>query len=172
MITVVYSSLTGNTKRVAEAIFSSIEGDKEIIKINEVDSERLENSDKIISCYWCSRGTADPKTLEMIGSLKDKKIIAVGTLGAYEDSEHAMKMKQRVKIAVEENNIFLGEFVCRGKIAEERTERRMKLPKTDKHYLGEEGYQRHLSSRKHPTEDDLKNATETVHNILTGVLNG
>ena len=33
---VVYSSLTGNTKAVAEKIFDIIEGDKEIVSINDI----------------------------------------------------------------------------------------------------------------------------------------
>ncbi len=170
MVTVVYSSLTGNTEKVARAIFSEIDSDKKIVKINDVNVNELNESDIIISCYWCARGTADKKTIDLIENLKGKKIIAVGTLGAYDDSEHALKMKSRVKELVEKENEFLGEFACRGKIAEERTERRRKLPQTDKHYLNEAGVQRHISSRVHPTEDDLKNAVVAVNKALEGVL--
>ena len=38
---VVYSSLTGNTKAVAEKIFDIIEGDKEIVSINAVSYTHL-----------------------------------------------------------------------------------------------------------------------------------
>ncbi len=172
MITVIYSTITGNTKKVADAIYANIKEKKQIINIDEMNYKKIEQSTLIVLCYWCARGTADPKTLKVLERLNGYKIIAVGTLGTYVDSPHGLRMRERVKKHIEENNHFLGDFICRGKIAEERTERRRKLPTSHKHYLDDEGYKRHLSSRKHPTKEDLQNAENTVEKLLQEVYNG
>ncbi|MFV0519312.1 MAG: flavodoxin family protein [Lachnospirales bacterium] len=166
MITVIYSTITGNTEKVAKSIYESLKVEKEIFNINDIAQKNFEKSDIIILCYWCSRGTADSKTLGFLDKVKNKKIIAVGTLGAYVESEHGQKMAERVKEKVMEKNEYIGKFVCRGKIDPKRTEKRLSLPKTDKHFLDEEGYKRHLSSRVHPTQEDLSNAIDVVQNIL------
>ena len=40
---VVYSSLTGNTRAVAEKIFDIIEGDKEIVSVNDIKNIDTDN---------------------------------------------------------------------------------------------------------------------------------
>ena len=79
---VVYSSLTGNTKAVAEKIFDIIEGDKEIVSINNIKNVDTDNFQKIIIGFWVDKGTADKRTKDFIKTLSNKKIAFLGTLGA------------------------------------------------------------------------------------------
>ena len=58
---VVYSSLTGNTKAVAEKIFDIIEGDKEIVSINDIKNINIDNFQKIVIGFWVDKGTADKR---------------------------------------------------------------------------------------------------------------
>ena len=155
-IALVCSSLTGNTKKVAVHILKENEEIQYMSDIEDVEFERLNMFQTIILCYWNIKGTADMKTQTLIQKLHQKKIILIGPLGAYPDSAHALRMKERVKDLCEESgNEVIASFCCQGKIDPKRTEKRRLIPKGQPHYLDEEGYQRHLESRKPPDEHDL-----------------
>ena len=160
--TLVYSSLTGNTEKVAKAIKENVQGIEGLQKIETLSAD-IQDYDAYIVCYWNARGTADPKTLKFLASITNKKIIAIGTLGAYPTGEHAMRMKARVKEVIESHhNTLIADFCCQGRIDPARTEKRRLIPKGEKHHLDEEGYKRHLESRLHPNELDFENAIAVV----------
>lgn len=164
--TLVYSSLTGNTLKVAKAIYEACDEITNMYSVKDKDIH-IDENDVLVVCYWNSKGTADVNTINFLKQQKGKKIIAVGTLGAYPDSEHAVRMKARVKQLIEENgNEWLADFCCQGKIDPARTERRLAIPEGQPHHLDEEGYKRHLESRKHPNEEDLRLAIEVVKNAF------
>ncbi len=162
-IGIVYSSVTGNTKKLALGIHKIL-GDAEIMSIEEADD--LKRFDLLIIGYWVNRGTADMKTQKLIERLTGKKIAVFGTSGLYGDSDGALRYKDRVKELVQRDNTYLGGFICQGKIEESRTEKRRQIPKGQSHYLDEEGYKRHLESRKHPDEQDLLNVEGWIKSIL------
>lgn len=168
-VIIVYSTLTGNTQKVAEGIYDRIKQQQNIeIKITNLadSSEDMTPYDLVVLCYWCRRGTADPRTMAFIETVKDKKIIAIGTLGAYPNSPHGEMLKVNVKKLIEEKNIFIADFTCQGKIDPQRTQARLKIPKGQPHHLDEAGYQRHLESRKHPDMNDIENACQVVMEVL------
>ena len=59
---VVYSSLTGNTKAVGEKIFEIIEGEKNIISVDDVKNINIDEFNRIIVGFWVDKGSADKKT--------------------------------------------------------------------------------------------------------------
>ena len=112
---VTYSTLTGNTKKVAEAIFEAVSGEKEIMDIKSVTDTG--SYDKIIVGYWVDKGDANEEAKQFMASLKDKKVGTFGTLGAYPDSEHAKKCVEKISDALKENNnTVVAEFICQGAI--------------------------------------------------------
>ncbi len=163
---VIYSTLTGNAKKIADAVYGNIPDCTRPQNIMHVDDRFLEVHDVFVLCYWCNRGTADPLTMGLLKVLKGKKVIMLGTLGAYPDSPHGQSLRSRIKEIAEANNTLLGNFICQGKIDPARTERRLKIPAGQPHHLDEEGYRRHLESRKHPDESDIKRALDTVRIAL------
>ena len=77
---IIYSSKTGNTKKLAETIYNTLPKNEcdyygEINKINE------ELSDVIYIGFWTEKGNADSLTLEFLKNLKNKKIFLFGTAG-------------------------------------------------------------------------------------------
>ena len=108
---VVYSSLTGNTKAVAEKIFDIIEGDKEIVSINNIKNVDTDNFQKIIIGFWVDKGTADKRTRDFIKTLSNKKIAFLGTLGADPESQHGNDVRERVSKLCSEKNTLLGGFL-------------------------------------------------------------
>lgn len=163
---IVYSSLTGNTKKIATHLSENISA--ELFDADTAMTQLdLDAYDIFIICYWTDRGIADPKSRKFIDLLHDKKIIAVGTLGGPSDTDYAQSIKDRVRAyAAEKSNFVIGDFICQGKIDPARTEARLKIPKGEPRYLDEEGYKRHLESRTHPDEIDLANAVSAVTSAL------
>ena len=48
---VIFSTLTGNTEKIADAIFSVIEGNKELLNVRDSDKINPDDYDKIIVGY-------------------------------------------------------------------------------------------------------------------------
>lgn len=165
---VVYSSLTGNTYKLARAIYDGIDSIERFINIEDVNYDEMKNFDTIIFCYWNKRNYADDKLMKFLKTVKDKKIFAAGTQGAYTDSDSSQVMQANIRKAIEDaGHQFLGQFICQGRIDPVKTEQRMKIKKGEKRYLGEEGYQRHVESRNHPDMNDTDEAIRLVKEALS-----
>ena len=76
---IIYSSKTGNTKKLAEKI-------REVLPEENCDYFGTEgakalSSDILYIGFWTDIGNADSATLELLKSLKNKKIFLFGTAG-------------------------------------------------------------------------------------------
>lgn len=161
------STITGNTEKIAAGLREELrQMQYSVIPYNDTNKEAIADAGIVILCFWCRRSSVDPKTQKIIDTLHGKKIIAFGTMGAYPDSKYGDHVKENVRTLIEADNKCLGVFLCQGKIPPERTERRRKLPPDSPHYLDDEGYQRHLESRKHPDERDIADAGAFLRQIL------
>ena len=100
---IVFSTLTGNTEKIANAIFSEIKGDKEIFNVKETQNIDVNDYDKIIIGYWVDRGDADEVSKIFMSKIKNKTIGTFGTLGSDPFSEHARSFVEKV-IRFFENN--------------------------------------------------------------------
>nr|WP_255814112.1 flavodoxin family protein [Acidaminobacter sp. JC074] len=159
---IIYSSITGNTKKLAHAIYNH-KSTFDIMAVEDVND--LKAYDRIYLGYWVNRGTADEATLKLLKDITNKEIAAFGTSGQYSDSPVSLKYSNSVNDLILSDNVYLGGYICLGKIEESRTERRLKIAKGEKHYLTEEGYKRHLESRKHPDEEDIDRLLRWVDSI-------
>ncbi len=169
-ILIAYSSVTGNTRKLAEALHD-IYPESTVTSVQQAVSQGLVNEDYhiIFWGYWVNRGTADETAQDFLSKVKGKNIAAFGTSGQYPDSERGMIYKDRVQKLVEEANIYRGGFICLGKIQEHRTEKRKLIPKGEPHYLTEEGLARHIESRTHPDGEDIENLKQWALNITEDI---
>lgn len=163
---VTYSSLTGNTKQVAEKIFEIIEGEKELISLNNISDININDFTRIVVGFWVDKGTADKRTREFIKKLSGKDIAYFGTLGAAPDSKHGNDVNERVTALCSDKNIFLGGFLCRGKIDPKLVEKMGKFPLKLIHPLTPERLQRIEEAKSHPDTKDFKNAQQYFKQIL------
>lgn len=164
----IYSSLTGNTKKLAEAVHREISPESELYNVKDFPAN-IENEDGVFFIfYWNDKGTADKLSIDFMKKLKNKKVIAMGTLGTYDNGKAAERMLKRVRDILEEgNNEILGEFCCRGKIEVSRTLRKLQLPEGHKQRLTREDTIRHLTSHFHPNQEDFDNAIKVAKNGLS-----
>ena len=153
---VVFSSRTGNTKKVAKAIFEALPDPKNIFTIEEFPD--VSEYDFIAMGFWVDKGTADAKDARFFKTVTGKKIALFGTLGAYPDSDHARQCMEKVREMVKENEI-IGEFLCQGKVDPKLVEMMATKMKDDPHHrMTPERRARIEEAAKHPDDKDLANA--------------
>lgn len=76
---ILFCSLTGNTKKLADAIYETLPKDK--CDYFGTNDSQVPQSDVCYIGFWTDKGNADQKTLELLSKLKNKKIFLFGTAG-------------------------------------------------------------------------------------------
>jgi flavodoxin len=166
---IVYSSKTGNTRKLAEGIHRVLENSGFPARIAAVE-EKPESGGApwILAGFWADRGQADEKALGYIRSLENRRVGLFGTLGAYPDSEHARDLAKKTEALTAEKNTCLGSFLCQGKIDPALLERFKSLPPDNPHAMTEERRKRHEEAAKHPNDGDIVAAAEACMEMLRG----
>lgn len=73
------SSLTGNTKMLADAIYDVLP--KENCDFYGNVKTQIPQSEMLYIGFWTDKGTADGDTLKLLQSLKNRKVFLFGTAG-------------------------------------------------------------------------------------------
>ncbi len=110
---IIYSSQTGNTKKLAEALYRAVDGEKHICPIEEApDSEKF---DLVVLGFWLMAGKPDPKSSDFLVKLGSVDLFLFATHGAASDSPHALNGMALAESLVSEANI-VGRFNCSGEV--------------------------------------------------------
>ena len=160
---IVFSSLTGNTRYLADALKAALPKDR-CDYFGEI-CETLPDSEVIYLGFWTDKGVADSRALELLKKLKNKKIFLFGTAGFGGSDEYFEKILSKTKETVDESNTVIGEYMCQGKMPQTVRDRYMKMKAQPEHPANIdaliENFDRALS---HPDEDDL----ERLRKIILG----
>jgi len=151
---VIYSSETGNTEKLANAIGESLTTNFDIAHINIAPEPH--NYDVLFIGYRINKGSIDEELQEYLNQVKGKKIFIFGTMGASPNSPYGGIIKKNIQKIFEQNNTVIGHFLCQGQISNEIMDKWFNLlEKTpdDLHALKQlENYKGALN---HPDENDM-----------------
>ena len=111
---VVYSSQTGNTRKIANAIFAAIPGDSK--DIQNVTEYRGKDADLFFVGFWTDRGDCDAEIAGLLSGLHGKRVALFGTCGMGADEVYYDRIAERVKKWLPADNAGLGCFFCQGKM--------------------------------------------------------
>lgn len=163
-IAIVYDSLTGNTKKIAEAIKDVCPQDKLIYFGNPA---KIENVDLIFIGTWVDKGTCSKKIQEFINTLTNTKIVFFATAGFGQSTEYFDNLAKRFDNLVSEDNQIIDHFFCQGKMPLTVKERYVKMiqehPEDKKLQVSLDNFETALS---HPDALDITNAKNFALNIL------
>lgn len=111
---IVYSSQTGNTKKLAEIVEAVLEGEKDLYPVSEAPDP--EGYEYIAVGFWLQAGKPDPKSAEYIAKVgSGKKLFLFATHGAASDSDHAKNAMRFARELAPEADI-VGTFNCQGAV--------------------------------------------------------
>ncbi|MCI6989261.1 MAG: flavodoxin family protein [Campylobacter sp.] len=159
MTIVIYSSLTGNTKKVAESIAKNLKADIKSID----DNIELQRYDKVIFGFYVDRGFMDKKTEIFAKNIRNKKMGIFITLGAEANSWHAKDTLQKATKFFENlGNTPTHTFASQGAIDPKLIEKMLiiaqKMGKSAPHSITKERKERWQKAKSHPDKTDLQNA--------------
>ena len=163
---ILYSSLTGNTKGVAEAMASVMPEGTPCVPVKEAP-QNLADYDTVFVGFWVDRGTANKEAAKLIETLTNPNIVFFATLGMYADSDHARESIEKASELLQNKESLVDGFVCQGKIDPKVIEMMYKMfPKGHSHGQSADRDARHKQAAVHPNEEDFKAAQDFAKDIL------
>lgn len=156
---VVYSTLTGNTKKVAEAVLKSMPEGCEIYNVNEAPDPAA--YDFIALGFWVDKGMPDEKSKAYMARIAGKKAFTFFTLGAKPASAHAYRCAYLAKTFYGKGTEEVGLYFCQGAVDPKLIEMMRKMP-AGPHSATPENEARWAAAAKHPDEADLAAAAEAA----------
>jgi flavodoxin len=111
---VVYSSQSGNTGLLAEAVYETLSSAKAIYPVGEAPEP--DDSDLVAVGFWLQAGQPDPQTQAYLKKIGRQKVFLFATHGAAVESEHARQAMAFARQLLPEADI-IGQFNCQGQVS-------------------------------------------------------
>lgn len=160
---VVYSSQTGNTQSVAEAIASALP--KPVFCCPVLEAPDPADFDFVAIGFWAEFGRPDTHSRNFMRKLKRKRVGAFGTMGGDPKSVHGLQLARDVRLLLRRNYMETL-YLCQGRIDVKVIEN---LLFTGKNLPGKlatpEQWARIEDSRSHPNEADLQAAADAFGSL-------
>lgn len=164
-VSILYSSKTGNTKKLALGIANELKDfDIMVTDINEMKT--LPQADAYLIGYWVDKAQPNAEAKNCIEQITGKPVGLFGTLGAYAYSEHGSQSMQNANAMLGEGCTLIGSFLCQGPVDPELLEKFKNLPADNPHALTPEKQLRHKVAALHPNDLDAKYASQLFRERL------
>lgn len=161
---VLYKSRTGNTEKIAKAIFEAVPGKyKDIARLD--GQTDYEMGDIYFIGFWTDRGSASVDILDYLGSLQGKKIALFGTCGMGGNPEYFKKIEENIRVFIENDNEYLGAFLCQGKMPISVRDKYVKMKNAENEKQMDAMIRNFDMAMLHPDENDVKRAKAFVKEI-------
>ena len=154
---VVYSSVTNNTKKLAEAIQNKV-GAEYCGK----PSEEALAADVVFVGFWATRNSCGVDVQAFMQNLSHKKVFLFGTAGYNDTQEYFEEILNNAKEHLPTSNELIGTYMCQGKVTDAMQER-IKEVMPEKYELIKDKL---ASSINHPNQTDLDALTATIEKVL------
>jgi flavodoxin len=157
---VTYFSQTGNTEKVARAIYDAIQtADKDFVEISDVRD--VESYDLVFCGFPVQAHSVPPKVEAFLEDLPEgTKVALFGTHGSLRGGELAVQAFYHA-ITITPKLRILGTFGCRGKVKRNLLEALMKKPENIAWANEAQG------ATGHPDQADLEDAAEFARTMIT-----
>ena len=158
-VQIIYSSLSGCTRKVAEGIYHSLTGvDKSIHNLK--DGEPVLDGDILLLGYWVDKGGPNEQMHAFLEKLKGRTVGIFCTLAFYADSEHGYQsLKKGVDLAAQQNTV-IGSYVCNGALSEQMLAHFRTGKDAGHHAASPEKELRWKMMNTHPTQAEISLAAE------------
>lgn len=163
---VLYSSRTGNTKKVAQAIAGALPSGTPCLPVSQAPAD-LAAYDLVFLGYWVDRGTANAEARAVMEGLHNEHIALFATLGADPRSEHGKMCLEHGMALLPDQDAIVGTFLCQGAVDPKVIEMMYKqFPAGHPHGKSPERDALHARAAVHPDEQDLRDAADFAASVL------
>ena len=160
---VVYSSRTGNTKMIAEAVAEAL-APCDLYPVAEAPDTSA--YDFVTVGYWVDKGMPDTDCRKYMETVRDKKVALFGTLGVDPSHGHAKECACKgEELMRANNNTVYGTVLSQGKIDPKIIEV-MKKTAQDVHPMTPERIARIEAAKSHPNGEDCRRAKDAFVEFL------
>ena len=164
-VQVLYKSKTGNTEKLAKAIYAAIpDPDKDIQRLE--GQKNYDMGDVYFIVYWTDKGTASFEILDYLGELHNKKIALFGTCGFGGNEKYFQRIEENVKAFIGDDNEYLGAFMCQGKMPIQIRERYESMKNGENDAKVEALLRNFDEAMLHPDRDDMEKAAVFVNSVF------
>lgn len=180
---VIYTSQSGNTAKVADAIYDAIpDKDKEITTIENWNGKT--DADTWFVGFWINRGTCGLDVCDLLDRLSGKRIALFATCGMHDENGYFDSIRSSCSVWVPDDAQYLGFYLCQGKMPmavrrryeEKKEELKERENSPDGKMSVEEAARREKELERlianfdnallHPDDEDLKNAADFAEKCL------
>lgn len=165
---VLYKSRTGNTEKLAKAIFEAVPGQCKDIAPLEGQTDH-EMGDIYFIGFWTDRGSASVEVLDYLGSLQGKKIALFGTCGMGNDLEYYKKIEENIRVFIEDDNEYLGAYICQGKMPISVREKYLSMKTPENTKMINAMLRNFDMAMLHPDTQDLEGAKAFVQKVFEDI---
>ena len=159
---VVYTSVTGNTEKLAKAMAEELGCD---CFTTDNAPEDLSKYDVIVAGYWLRLGGPADKMKAFLQKINNKTVVFFQTHGAYAGTEHAITSFARAGSMLGEDCYVLGTFSLQGELNPALIAKRSNMPQDKHHGATPENIARWEAAKGHPDENDLIKAKEFIREM-------
>ncbi len=110
---IVYSSQSGNTRKLAQSIYDNLTVEKKMLPIE--DASKPGEDEILFLGFWLQGGKPDPKTSEYLAKVEKARLFLFATHGAAANSKHAQDALAHAK-SLAPSATILGQFSCQGEV--------------------------------------------------------
>ena len=162
---ILFSSLTGNTKKLADAIHETLpQNDCEYFGAIKTP---VPSSELLYIGFWTDKGNADNETLTLLSTLKNRRIFLFGTAGFGGSDAYFQKILGQVRQSIDPSNTIIGEYMCQGKMPQSVRDRYVKMKEKPDHAPNlDELIQNFDRALSHPDNEDLDRLEEIIRRDL------
>ncbi len=150
---IVYSSVTGNTEKLAKAIKNHIGA----CYFGKPSNEALE-ADVIFVGFWATKNSCSADIQRFIEKMANKKVFIFGTVGYDNTPAYFEEILNNVKSLVPASNTIIGAYACQGKVSEKKQEQ-LKEAVPEKYEAIKDNL---AESIHHPNEKDIDGLLSAV----------
>lgn len=164
---VIYSSKTGNTRRVAEAIHRAAPDGTHVYDVKSAPDPA--EFDMLIVGFWADKGGPDADADAYLSRITGKQVGLFFTLGADPDCDHARDCYRAGCAALGPECDVVASFWCQGAVAPQMIEWMKRLPADHPHAPNPERVARWARAAQHPNDEDLASAAEVFATAIRAV---
>ncbi len=162
---VLYESETGNTRQVAAEIFEVIPSDfKDLINLSEC--RQIPEAEVYFVGFGVHKGTCSRRVIECLSQLSNKIIVLFATCGAKPLDEYRKMVENNVTVWIEDDNEYMGMFMCQGKMLMEVRKKYEESKKPENVFHIKKMLENFDEAMLHPNTEDLEKARQFTLQVL------